>query len=144
MDWYHLLYIVPAIFSGSTLLSYLSPVKVSARLVPLLTFITALIVLALPLSIDLALAVVPAVAVLHRFFGVSLSGHAPLGVTNLLRMGKGLQTEITEFASKAYPRPGEDVDTAVTEPDADMAVDTDVPVVKSAEKPQVKSFIPSL
>lgn len=143
MNWYHLLYIVPAIFSGSTLLSYLSPVKVSARLVPLLTFITALIALALPVSIDIALAVVPAVAVLHRFFGVSLSGHAPLSVTNLFRMGKGLQTEITEFAAKAYPRPGDD-ETAVAETDVDKPVDTDVPVVKSAEKPQVKSFIPSL
>lgn len=108
MDWYHLLYAVPAIFSGSTLLSYLSPVKISARLVPLLTLLTALAVLAMPLSIDIALAIVPAVAVLHRFFGVSLSAHEPVSVTRLFRIAKEAQTEITQFAARAYPRPGEE------------------------------------
>jgi hypothetical protein len=145
VNWYHLIYIVPAIFSGTTMLGYLSPVKVSARFLPLLTFLVALLAIVLPMKIDVALAVVPAVAMLHRFFRIDLTAHQPVSVTQALRIGKGLQDGITEFAAKAYPRPEDDVDTHVAAPDDDKEVARDeVPVVKSATKPQVTSFIPDL
>jgi hypothetical protein len=132
VNWYHLIYIVPAIFSGTTMLGYLSPVKVSARFLPLLTFLVALLAIVLPMKI-------------HRFFRIDLTAHQPVSVTQALRIGKGLQDGITEFAAKAYPRPEDDVDTHVAAPDDDKEVARDeVPVVKSATKPQVTSFIPDL
>lgn len=100
-----LIYQLPAIVAGTTLVSYLSPVKIVPRLMPLIMFVVALIVLALPAYPDLALAMTLPAAWLSHYLGISFHDHEPLGVPKI-RLPKRI--EIQKFAAQAFPNPDDE------------------------------------
>lgn len=105
MDHYlRLIYQLPAIIAGTTMVAYLLPVKVPPRFAPLLLFITGLIVLMLPEFIDMALALTIPVAWIQSKLGIDLHSHEPLKITvPKIRLPKKLQ--IQQFVTQAYPDP---------------------------------------
>lgn len=144
MDYLHLLYELPAIVSGTTMLAYLWPRKITPHFVPLLTFIVALIVLALPGYIDIALALVLPVALLHAWLGVSLTGHDPIKAPSLKEIREKIKPakfELRQFVTRAYMPGGVPAKTPDDEPVVeDSAVSQEVPEQKTA----TKSYIPEL
>lgn len=121
MDIYwRLLFEIPAILSGTVMVAYLWPKRITPHFVPALMFLVALVVLALPAYIDLALAVIPLVAKIQQYLGIDLTNHEPVkvpdltNVRNRLRLSKAtLQT----FVTRAYPAPGTEAPEPVPEPE---------------------------
>jgi hypothetical protein len=147
MTWLHLLYQLPAIVAGTTLVSYMSPVKIAHRALPLIMFLVSLIVLALPVFPDLAMALTLPAAWLANFLGISLTGHEPVNVGPAVEKARaGVQAarerirpakpvEVTPFVDRAYPAPGDaaeleaaDADAAVVDDDLDDAPEDQEPV----------------
>lgn len=141
MDYLHLLWQLPAIVSGTTMLAYLWPRKITPHFVPLLTFIVALIVLALPGYIDIALALVLPVALLHSWLGVSLTGHDPIKAPSLKEIREKIKPakfELRQFVTRAYTPGG------APEERAEEVKDSPVAQEEPAQTSAVKSFVPEL
>lgn len=142
MDYYHLIYELPAIVSGTTMLAYLWPRKITPHFVPLLTFIVALIVMVLPVLPVVALALVLPVAMLHKWLNVSLTGHEPIEVPSLKEIREKIRPakfELRQFVTRAYTPdgvPGGDVEAEVK--------DSPVSEEEPAQQTAVKSFVPEL
>jgi hypothetical protein len=148
MDWLHLIYQVPAVFTGSVLVSRCLPFKLNARYGTLLTFLVALVVLLMPVLPDMALALIWPVDILHRFHGVSLAGQDPVKVPGVAQVRKRLKPptfDIKKYATRAYVRPGEEQPES---PDDVPESPDDAPGEEETEAPEqvqaVKSYIPEL
>lgn len=148
MNYYHLIYQLPAILAGTTIAAYLSPVKLPPRFAPLLMFLVGLIVLAVPEVVSMALALTVPAAWLQTIFKIDLHSHEPLKVTIPKVKLRKPKFELRNFITKAYPNP----DAPVTEPadDADeepLSERGEVPIVKSgagATVSTVPRYVPSL
>lgn len=146
MEYLRLLYELPAIVAGTTILAYLSPVKIAHRFTPLLMFIVGLVVLQLPEFIDMALCLTIPAAWLLGQFSIDLHGHEPLKVSVKLPKLPN-RIPIRQFVTRAYPDPAAETG----EPDDEDESPTErgeVPVVKSQEPPElvteVQKFVPPL
>ncbi len=112
MDYYALIYILPAVFSAAVIAANLLPFERSSRHNTLLIALTALIVLNLPQEIQISLALCLPVAYLHKFFGVSLSGIEKMdyGIRKIPVVAKAVKerfipVKVRSFLSRAYPSP---------------------------------------
>ena len=134
MDYYHLIYQVPAIVSGTTMLAYLYPRRVLPHFIPLLTFLVSLGVLVMPVLPAVALAVTPLVALFHQVLGLNLTAHEVLEVPKASAVRAKIRrpkVTLRQFVTRAYPAPGSD----------EPAEETTEEV---SEESQVTSFIPEL
>jgi hypothetical protein len=77
MNYSHLLYQVPAIFSAVPMIHRLLPFRLAERAIPLFYVIVSVLVMALPGSLCLALGAAGLVSYLHNLIGVRLSAEAP-------------------------------------------------------------------
>lgn len=114
----HLLYELPGALSAALILSRVSPWRVTQRMVPVLLFASALLVLALPQFIGLALCLVLAGGVVASWLGMEFAGQDPVAVKvpSIPRLRRP-KIKVTEFAGKAYPDPGAVEDDADPEPE---------------------------
>jgi hypothetical protein len=167
MDYFNLIYQLPAIVSGTALVAYLWPRRITPHFIPLLTFVVALIVLALPVFPAVALALCLPVGIIHKLIGVSLTGHDPLELPSLAEVREKIQPpkfELRQFVTRGYSPnaiPGKRLvqDSPVPEPPDGVPVEDEtpdgvpsedeVPIVKDArispaQQTQVKSFVPPL
>ena len=109
MEYLRLLYELPAIVAGTTIIAYMSPWKFQTRFLPLVMFLVGLLVLRVPELLDLALALtIPAAWLQERVLGISVDGHEPLKVpVRALKLPKRIQ--LRNFATRAYPDPNTEV-----------------------------------
>lgn len=127
--FWSLLYIVPAIISGTLLVSRVWPRRVTQRWVPLLMLGVGLVVLALPVALAVILAAMLPAAWLAGVMGLTfandgadyspavkatgragrkiaaLSGALANGVRQLAHSEE--PTPVTQYLTRAYPAPGE-------------------------------------
>lgn len=136
MIYLHLLYELPAILAGTTLISYLSPWKMTARAVPLLMFVMALLVMLLPQIFGLALCLSLLAGWLADRLGMSFSGHDPVKVA--LPKLRRPKIQLRQFVTRAYPDP----ETL----DAQEEDDVDEPPQQEAGDTvsTVRSYVPAL
>lgn len=139
MEYLRLLYELPAIVSGTTILAYLSPWKIAHRFMPLIMFLMALTVLNVPEMFSLALCLAIPAAWLQAQLGIELHSHDPLRVT-LPKLRKP-KIEIRKFVTRAYPDPSQE--------DPEPEHDADDPEAPPEHEPPaqvtaVKKFVPSL
>lgn len=143
MDHYlRLIYQLPAIVSGATMVAYLLPVKLPRRFAPLLLFITSLLILLLPEIIDMALALTLPAAWLQDKLGIDLHSHEPLRITMpKIRLPKKIP--IQQFVTRAYPHPD---DTVPVQEGTGQDEDPGEPPALEASQTvsTVKSFVPPL
>jgi hypothetical protein len=141
MEYLRLLYELPAIVSGCTMLAYLLPVKFEIRFAPLLMFVVALLVLWMPEFVDLALCLtIPATYFQENILGIKMDGHEPLKLTvpKVKLPKRAKPVPIQEFATQAYPDPA-------AEPEDDEHSDDDPPKLEPPTViSTVKSFVPPL
>lgn len=141
MDLYlRLLYELPAVLGGTTMLAYLSPVKFDVRFSPLLMFVVGLLVQLLPPVVGIALAMALAAAWLQFVLGISLTEHEPLKVqVKLPKLPR--QVPIRQFVTRAYPDPA-------AEPEDPNEIVIEEDEVPSHEPPEgttvVPKYVPSL
>lgn len=151
IDYWHLLFQIPALFTGATFLAFLSPWKVTPRLQMVIYIVSALIVLALPVYPALALALVGPVAFLHKLFGVSLTSvddPVKLPVEKTVKVAKSVAgyvrkpkaAPVTQFLTRAYPNPA---DGEETEPEV-APEEAPVPKEQPAFVSNVRKFVPDL
>lgn len=123
MDYWHLVYIIPAVFSLAVIIANLLPFDRSSRHNTLLIFLTGLIVLNCPEMVQVSLALCLPVAYLHRFFGVSLAGigamdykirHVGVAVKDIKKRVR--PPKIRAFLTKSYPNPENEPETEDLEP----------------------------
>ena len=113
MEYFHLIWQLPAIVAGTTMLAYLSPWKIQPRFMPLLMFIIGMIVLTCPPFVSLALGLTIPAAYLQNKLGIELHGHEPLNIT-LPKLPAKIRERfekplpIQPYAGKAYPNPAEE------------------------------------
>lgn len=120
MEYLHLIWQLPAIVAGTTMLAYVSPWKIQPRFMPLLMFIIGMIVLTCPAFVSLALGLTIPAAYLQSKLGIDLHSHEPLKIT--LPQIRKPQVLLREFAARAYPSPadeaaGQDTSEVVEEHD---------------------------
>lgn len=77
MDYSHLLYQLPAIFTAVPMLHRLLPFRLAERAIPLFYVIVSVLVMALPGSLCLALGAAGLVSYLHNRIGVRLTAESP-------------------------------------------------------------------
>ena len=77
MDYSHLLYQLPAIFTAVPMVHRLLPFRLAERAIPLFYVIVSVLVMALPGGLCLALGAAGLVSYLHNRIGVRLSAEAP-------------------------------------------------------------------
>ena len=139
MEYLRLLYELPAIIAGTTIVAYMSPWKFQARFLPLVMFIVGLFVLTMPQLIDMALCLtIPAAWLMQRVLGISVDGHDPLKIRLPKvpdRWKKPLP--IQQFVTKAYPSPD-----SPAEDDADEEIPPEPE--ESSQVSAVPSYVPSL
>ncbi len=108
MEYWHLIYEVPAIISAATIVTDILPFSLDRRYVALLVFVVSLIVLNLPAIVSLALGLVLLVSVINKYLGVSFSAKEPVRIP----FGK-YRTTITAFFRESFS--GWRVNTVPTE-----------------------------
>lgn len=152
MEYLRLLYELPAIVAGTTMLSYLSPWKVQARFIPLLMFIVGLLVLTMPVVVSLALGLTIPAAWLQKQLGIVTEGHEPLNVGPVTAKVKGVVQKIRDrygkpeliikkFVEHAYPSP----DDETAGQDTSEVVDDEPPEHEPGETvTDIPKFVPSL
>lgn len=77
MDYSHLLYQLPAIFTAVPMLHRLLPFRLAERAIPLFYVIVSILVMAMPGGLCLALGAAGLVSYLHNRIGVRLSAEGP-------------------------------------------------------------------
>jgi hypothetical protein len=112
MDYWHMLYILPAVFSAAVIAANLLPFERSSRHNTLFIAMSALVVFNLPQEIQMSLALCLPVAYLHKFFGVSISGIEKMdyGIRKIPGIIKKVKdklvpAKIKSFLTRAYPDP---------------------------------------
>jgi hypothetical protein len=167
MDYWHLLYELPAIVSGTVMFAYLWPRRITPHFVPLVTFIFALIVMVLPVLPVLALALTLPVGMIQKFVGLSMTEHDPLELPSLAEVREKIRPakfELRQFVTRAYspngvpgkglvqdapvPEPPDGVPGEDETPD-DVPGDREVPIVKDAsvspaQQTNIRRFVPQL
>jgi hypothetical protein len=111
MEWWKLLFEIPAAVTASVMIVNLLPFSLDPKLNPWLMFFAALMVLFLPWPVVVALAIAVPMGVIYGWTGVRLQGHAPVklpieqakALTKMLKVPK--KTEVREFLTKEYPDP---------------------------------------
>lgn len=95
---------LPALFTAVPVVNGLLPVKVTERVVPLLYFLVALVVMVLPTIVCLALGAAGVVTLLHRFSGYSaLSVPDPEVKRMWQALGEGYALLATRFPAIPWP-----------------------------------------
>lgn len=117
MIYLHLLYELPAVLSGTLLIAYLSPWKVSPRVIPLLMFLMALLVLGLPQIIGLALCLTLLAGYFADKLGMSFTGHEPVSLTLPKVSLRRPRIVVKDFVKAAYPDPETVADQEEDDPD---------------------------
>lgn len=134
MDFWHLLYIIPAVFSLAVIIANALPFERSSRHNTLLIFLTGMAVINCPVQVQIALAVCLPVAYLHKFFGVSLAGigamdykirHVGTAVKDIKK--RVSPPKIRAFLTRSYPDP-----------------ETETEDLEPATVTQVRKFVPDL
>lgn len=145
MPYVRLLLDLLAIVGGSSILAFLSPWQVTARVIPLLIFVTAMIVMVLPTLPLVALAMMLPTALIQKLLGIKLTGHEPLDVVPAIekaksaaesareRFGKSKPAEVTQFVTRAFPHPDQPDEAELADDEA--AVDDDAPEDEPAPSP---------
>jgi hypothetical protein len=109
MDYWTLIYILPAVFSLAVIAANAMPFERSSRHNTLLIFLAGMAVLNVPQEVQVALALCLPVAYLHKFFGISLSGigAADYKVRQTVSVVKEHLTrpKIRAFLTRSYPNP---------------------------------------
>lgn len=136
MEYLKLLYELPAIMAGVTVVCNLAPVTVDKRLIPALVFAMALVVLQVPEYVDLSLALTLPAGMLLAFIGIRLTEHEPIKY-HVPKHRKRKAPDQT-FADRPYERPGTE-----TEPQDD---EEEIPPEQEAGETLsvVRSFVPKL
>lgn len=114
MDYWHLVYLIPAVFSAAVIGANLMPVERTSRHNTAFLFISGLIVFNLPQEVQVCLAICLPVAYLHKFFGVSISGIEKMdygfrkipGILVKIKE-KVVPEKAKEILTRAYPNPDE-------------------------------------
>lgn len=112
MNYWHLIYILPAVFSAAVIGANLMPFDRTSRHNTLFIFLAGLVTFALPQEAQMCLALCLPVAYLHKFFGVSISGIEKMdygirkipGIIKTVK-DKIIPPKIRSFLSKSYPNP---------------------------------------
>lgn len=139
MEYLRLLYELPAIVSGTTILAYMSPWKIAHRFMPLIMFLMALLVLQVPEFISLAMCLAIPAAYLQAKLGIDLHSHDPLKIK--LPAVRKPKFELRQFVTKAYPSP----DEQDAEPEEAPEEDEAPPEHEDNEQvTAVKKYVPSL
>lgn len=134
MEYLRLLYELPAITAGTTIVAYVSPWAFRSRFIPLVMFAVALVVLSIPQFADMALALtIPAAWVQEKLLGITIEGHEPLRVKLPVRRLRTLPVE--QFVTSAFPGPGSDDPGGGTVPQE---------LEPSGTSSSVKSFVPPI
>lgn len=157
MDLWKLLLWIPAIVSGTAMLGYIWPGHIKPHAVPVITFLVALVVLKLPEYPDLALALMPVVAIVQKFLGISLTDHEPLKLPEMKKLRAQVdkisssKTPLVNFVQRGYGPAGQNKpvkppETAADEPEPEKAP---APLPKPSVSPTgrvkpFRSFIPAL
>lgn len=116
MEYLRLLYELPGVVAGTTILAYVSPWKIAPRFVPLLMFLVAMLVLRLPEWVSMSLCLTIPAAWLQSRLGIELHGHEPVKITvPKLRKPK---VELRKFVTRAYPDPSKETEAPAAEEDA--------------------------
>ena len=140
MEYLRLLYELPAIVAGTTIVAYMSPWKFQARLLPLVMFIVGLLVLLMPQLIDMALCLtIPAAWLMQRILGIEVDNHEPLRVK--LPTIRAPKFELRQFATRAFPNP---LDDDADAPEDVEDVDDPPEREESSQVSTVPSYVPSL
>lgn len=112
MDYYSLIYILPAIFSAAVIGANLMPFERSSRHNTLFIALTGLVVFNLPQEVQVCLALCLPVAYMHKFFGVSISGIEKMDygirkVPGILKKVKDklIPAKVQSFLKRSYPNP---------------------------------------
>jgi hypothetical protein len=139
MDYWSLIYILPAVFSLAVIIANALPFDRTSRHNTLLIFLAGIAVLNLPLHVQIALALCLPVAYLHKFFNISLSdiGKADYKIRLVMPAVKRFKAQVTPtkvrgFLTRAYPNP----DTA--EPEEEE------PEIEPTTLTKVRRFVPEL
>lgn len=139
MDYYNLLYVIPAAAMLGTIVAHASPVEIKAQFNALLIFLCAVVCFYMPERIDLALAVCFPAMWINRFFGARWQGHEPVKYPDVRKVVKYIRlpkkAEVKEFLTKSYPAPDEEPD-----PDPDPEPEIEEPVVAT----KVRKYVPEL
>jgi hypothetical protein len=139
VNYWDLIYQIPAAVTASTAIAYALPFSLPARFNPVLLFLCALMVLSLATKIDIALAICGPVSLIHNYLGVRLQGHEPMRIPwhRTLSYAQGFRdrikkVEVREFLKRSYPDP-EVIEPVAEDPEEE-------PVVATA----VRKFVPEL
>lgn len=109
-----------AAVAGSALVANLLPFSIDKKLNPLVMFLAALIALALPHIIILALAMTIPMGLIYGWTGIRLQGHEPVKIPvdqvkelakKALKVPK--KAPVSEFLTREFPKP--DIDSYVPE-----------------------------
>ena len=84
MKWTDLIYQLPAVFTAVPMVHRLLPFKLAARAIPLFYFIVALVVMALPSSVCVALGAAGLVSMLHIRLGENLANAEPPDMSEVM------------------------------------------------------------
>jgi hypothetical protein len=137
----HIIACLLALIGVIPAVTYLSPIKVGQRAVPLIMIITSLIIWFVPTGVAVAMALVPVAAWISARLGIEHAGHEPVNVAPAVELAKRTAqaarervrrpepVEVKQFVDRAYPAPGEAAEaglTAAADVD-DKAVGEDVP-----------------
>ncbi len=126
MDYWHLIFQIPAIISGATIVSDLLPFTLDRRYVALLVFLVALVVLNAPVIVSLALGLVLVSSIVSKYLGVSFSGKEPVpfgkyrtAITHAVQektAGWRKKIDAFPYLTRAYPEGTEEMPEAEDEP----------------------------
>jgi hypothetical protein len=121
MEFIWIIIALLAACSGSALVVNLLPFSINKRLNPMVMFLSALIALALPHVIILALAMTIPMGLIYGWTGIRLQGHEPvkLPVDQAITLAKRIKVpkkaEVSTFLDRSYPDPGGHVEKFVPE-----------------------------
>lgn len=122
MDYWTLIYILPAVFSLAVIVANALPFNRTSRHNTLLIFLAGLTVLSMPVHFQIALALCLPVAYLHKFFNISLSdiGAADYKIRHVVPAVKRLKEQVSPpkiraFLTRSYPNPDAEPEPAPEE-----------------------------
>jgi hypothetical protein len=117
VEYFRLVLDLLAVIGGSSMVSLLSPWRMTARFVPALLFIVGMIVIVLPTLAVAALALMLPAAWIQKLLGIELVGHEPLNVGPAVEKARNAAqaarekvlpskpVEVTQFVDRPYPSP---------------------------------------
>ena len=121
MEFIWIIIALLAACAGSALVANLLPFSIDKKLNPMVMFLSALLALALPHIIILALAMTIPMGLIYGWTGIRLQGHEPvkLPVDQAKALAKRVKVpkkrEVSTFLDRSYPDPGGHVEKYVPE-----------------------------